>query len=822
MYFSAILKSLKSRILLCFCCCALSLVAQSPYRLRVVDAESRLPVSFASVVLREGRQFYSAICNEKGIVDFSRMNPDSVVVSCVGYRTQHLPASATNADHGIREVLLLSENQQLQPVVVSASNEWAKTIIRRVLAQRDRHNFLRYGPMTYTTYQKTNIDLLLSSDSCFTDTAFVKLKKRLAKRVPFVSECVFDTYRDGLRTEQTIRARKMAGISNPLVTESFVEMFHHAISFYQNSIPLTAEVVTADMANTEYVGPLSDNCLKCYNYQVESVVPSANDTVFVVHFLPVRGFKFNALKGQLHISSRGYALKYVVAEPVDKATVGLRVRADYECVDGRWMPTDLRQEVMFFQIANRLKRHYSPAYVIHTHNTNFRLVGKAEKVAHTRRAVSVDLLEPRKADSLQVLMRPDSLTARELNCIAYMDTSRMIRAVDHLSTFYEKLVWGAIPVYKFDLALTELFRYNSYEHVRTGLGLYTNESLSRYFSLGGYGSYAFGDRAAKYGATITLFLHHKTDLQWAMAWQHDLKGWGAESDTHYNSIFSESYLHQLMWMRFDQIDELKSGISWRPWRDCHLGASLAVRDMHPLSGLATALNPADTYKADEISVTFDYAGNERLMSIGNKVAVLQSGNPLFSFAYRKGMNWLRTDALRYQKVEASFAFYLYHGLIGETRLCVKGGYADRMLPAGLLFTGEGSKSNSFSLVVRNTFQTMSPNEFLSDKYLHFFFSHNFGSLLFKSAHFSPRFEVLHHMGIADLRAAEAATQSGYGVMNHLYVESGLMLNNIIKIKLVDLLYINVGAGGFYRYGYYAFGRAKDNLALKLGLNVSIK
>lgn len=798
------------------------LSAQQNYRLRVIDADQKTPVSFASVVLRSGASYRSVICSEKGMGEAIGFQPDSIFVSCIGYRSRQISAATLLFKNGMAELQLQSESHGLQQVTVSASDEWAKSVIRRVLLGRDKHNFMKYGPMTYDTYQKTSIDVISSGDSVQGDTLKQKLRKKLAQRVPFISECVFATYRDGNRTEKTIRSQKMPGMQNPLLTESFVQIFHHALSFYQNSIPLSAEPITEDMANTEYLGPLSDGCLKSYNFQVENVIPLPDDTVYVIRFFPVRGYKFNALKGQLHISSKEYALKHVIAEPTEKGFIGLRVREDFQTVDGRCYPVDFRQELIFYKLGKAGKKKYYPAYVVHTHNSNFHLVQNTDVVRRTHRVVDVELLEPRQADSLQMRLRPDSLTTRELNGYSYLDTARILRSFDKILNVSEKLLWGCIPVKKFDLVLTEMVRYNSYERFRTGLGLYTNEKLSNFFSLGGYAGYGFGDKAVKYGAALTLFLHRRTDLQWTISWQHDLKAWGASSVTHYPTIFSDAYIQQMMWRRFDGLDEWKNTLSWRPVSDWRLTASVLVRDVRPLAVFSSAVNPDGQYKADEINLAVGYGHNERLMNTGNKVIVTEEGNPLFSLSYHKGINWLRSDALRYQKLEASFSFYLYHGLVGHTRLCIRGGYADRVLPAGLLYTGEGSKSDDLSVVVRNTFQTMSPNEFLSDKYMHLFFSHNFGSLLFRMGRFRPQFEVLHHMGLADLRNAADAAQSGYGVYNHLFLESGLMLNNLLKINVWNMAYFNLGIGGFYRYGHYAFEKSKDNLALKIGFGVTIK
>ncbi|MGC3978138.1 MAG: hypothetical protein QM751_07875 [Paludibacteraceae bacterium] len=59
-------------------------------------------------------------------------------------------------------------------------------------------------------------------------------------------------------------------------------------------------------------------------------------------------------------------------------------------------------------------------------------------------------------------------------------------------------------------------------------------------------------------------------------------------------------------------------------------------------------------------------------------------------------------------------------------------------------------------------------------------------------------------------------------MGKTYLESGLIINNILKIKYMNMFYFNLGAGGFYRYGNYKFDNLNDNLSLKLSMTISFK
>lgn len=116
---------------------------------------------------------------------------------------------------------------------------------------------------------------------------------------------------------------------------------------------------------------------------------------------------------------------------------------------------------------------------------------------------------------------------------------------------------------------------------------------------------------------------------------------------------------------------------------------------------------------------------------------------------------------------------------------------------------------------------MLPYEFLSDRYLHLFYSHNFGSLLLNTPKFKPQFIVVQNTGWGSL--TNASYQGiDFKTKERIYLESGLIINNLLKFNYINMFYLNVGVGGFYRYGYYGSTNFSDNFALKLSVTMSLK
>ena len=54
------------------------------------------------------------------------------------------------------------------------------------------------------------------------------------------------------------------------------------------------------------------------------------------------------------------------------------------------------------------------------------------------------------------------------------------------------------------------------------------------------------------------------------------------------------------------------------------------------------------------------------------------------------------------------------------------------------------------------------------------------------------------------------------------METGLQVDNIIKMNYLNVGYLGFGAGVFYRYGDYAYDKTDDNIAFKFTVSFSIK
>ena len=121
-----------------------------------------------------------------------------------------------------------------------------------------------------------------------------------------------------------------------------------------------------------------------------------------------------------------------------------------------------------------------------------------------------------------------------------------------------------------------------------------------------------------------------------------------------------------------------------------------------------------------------------------------------------------------------------------------------------------------------SFETMFPNEFFADQYVNLFFRHNFGKLLFQSTKFKPELLLVSSFAYGTMSQLENHRNFDFKTLDKGYLESGIQLNSLARIKYIyNGVYIGFGAGIYYRYGAYELPEMEDNLAIKLTTTFSL-
>jgi hypothetical protein len=277
--------------------------------------------------------------------------------------------------------------------------------------------------------------------------------------------------------------------------------------------------------------------------------------------------------------------------------------------------------------------------------------------------------------------------------------------------------------------------------------------------------------------------------------------------------------------RYDRIKQKSFFTNFRSFKYFKWNIILNQANILPqyeITSLSNSMENILNYNTTSVNVNLKFAYKEKFINSFNQNISTGTKYPILNISYSRGFKNVLKSNLNYNKIEVSIEQDLYTRNIGHTKYRVDLGYIDSLLPYGLLFTGEGSYESNTFFIMKNTFQTMKPYEFLSDKYFNLFTSHNFGGLLFKHKEFQPNITLHNNFSIGNLSNNNQNQRIDFKIKDKLFVESGLVIDNILKTNYLNIANLGIGFGAFYRYGVYSSDDFKENLAFKVTLNLTVK
>ena len=262
---------------------------------KIVDAQTKLPVSFATVSYKVGTDTRGVVADVQGDFFIPHKDIQQITVSCLGYNPKQI------ADISILKPLIIELEENvflLGEVVVKPGNNPATRIIKKALENKDKNNFEKYSDYSYRCYLKTIWGTLSKYGDFENDTTVQKTLKET-----LISETVSLSSKSNGRTGDEIIAMRITGMDSPLYGQLNYVLFHKAISFYNDYIRIFSENETNDKIHNNYTSPLHSGGLSIYNYQLENEYNVEGDTIFEISYFPKWNNKLEGLKGVMFIHS---------------------------------------------------------------------------------------------------------------------------------------------------------------------------------------------------------------------------------------------------------------------------------------------------------------------------------------------------------------------------------------------------------------------------------------------------------------------------------------------------------------------------------------
>jgi len=789
-----------------------TLFGQSTVSGKVLDAQTKAPLAFVNIIFNDQVQT-GTTTNINGQFAYSSNEAlTSLTCSYVGYEKITVRINADKT--GIPFLILMkAASIALGEVVVRAGENPANRIIRKVIENKSVNNPENITSFTCRSYNKVIYDIEYGDN--FDDLATkAELDDVFQGGHVMIMESV--TKRKFIRpdnNEEIVLGTKVSGFkaASFAILATDIQPF----SFYSDIIPIL---------DVEYLNPISNGSLSKYDFNLADTLYQGLDTIFILSYKPRQGKNFEGLTGLLYINTNQYAIQNVIARPDQPGFIDVNITQQYQYVDDKqWFPEQLKFDMFMRQDPDmKMGVRASGVSIIDSVKLNADLRKKDFGLV----AISMDDTATRQDSVFWNNHRASPLDEKEMTTYQVLDSLGKKYKFDKILNIMESVGRNKFPLSFIDLDINRFASFNKYEGVRLGLGVHTNDNLIKNFSVGGYTGYGFRDHSWKYGADVTLSLDKNKDWQISVKHLYDLRETGKSTLGYFNprEFNFRAYLAEQM----DIIQQSSASLTLRAFRYARANISLNSTRVDPQ--YPYVFKPGDgeltptyvPYTTTDVAITVRYAYKEKLMETMGQRISMGTRYPVLSLTYTRGIkDWFDSD-FDFHKFEARLEQSVYFRNLGESKIRINAGIVDSPLPYGLLFTGEGSFVRNWSVLVKNSFQTVRPYEFLSDRYFSLHYAHNFGSLLLHIGKFKPSISLLQNLGWGTLSHPEYHEDINFKTKEKGLYETGLQLDNLVRIKYLNVSYLGFGAGIYCRYGPYATKNVSDDVSFTFSMTFTTK
>ena len=776
---------------------------------RVIDEQHRQALAFVNVVVNDG--LAGTMTDIDGKYEIVATEPiRKVAFSSIGYETKIVDWQGVEKKLNVALTPVVFE---LGEVTVDAGENPAHRIIDSLMVHRkannpnslDTYKYKIYDQMVFTV-DSTELGQALSSTS---EAVALQMFDEMLKTSDLM---VMETASEVLfkapdRKLQNVLGTKIAGMRNP----TFVYLVNsmQSISFYDERVNITG---------TDYVNPISEGSKRHYFFNLEQVSPiGQGDSIYVISFRPMRGSTFNGLRGTLTVNSDGWALQSVKAAPNEQNGMFIAsIQQLYHKVDGQWFPKQLNTNLKFPGIMADVDGNaLSMVAIGKSYLTDIEINPDLGKQRFSDIEINVNPDAGFRDETFWNDHRIDSLTERIRATYHLIDSvtegtdilDRMMGVTNQLMTE------SALPFGMINLELDRVVRYSVSRGWGFGLGLSTNNRMSRRIRLNAFFSYWPKPNFFDYGGGLSCRILPQRQMQLDLRvgnCSEPLGEFGGLADRM--MTFSENqYKYTFYENMYVRNNFAEAEFSSRFARHFKGFVRFNISDKKYLRQFY--LTPSDSLthaRLSTVELKLRFAYKEKFLSTLDGLQSLGTPYPIVWLSYQHAFPNILGSQLEYDRFKFEATKNFYTSYMGVGKMVLQAGYASATCPVVETFDILGTYDR-FGLYSPGSFATMRFDEFFCDRFAALYLSHNFSGMLWKtqSPWFKPELTLATHLGWGDMKRAEACHEKNFKTMEKGFFESGFIINGLLATP-----YTKIGAGVFYRYGPYAFDRVWDNFAFK--------
>ena len=819
-------------------------------------------VAFAHILQNDTKQ--GTVSDINGHFSLKTNTPiEFLTIKCLGYKTTTYPIDKKQNNKPIT-IILEEEAINLSEVVIKPGINPAHRIVQAVIDNRKQNNFQNLNSYKYISHNRGAIEIAF--DCPEEEAEIIKkrikadtTKKEITEIVNYMdSAYLFFTesineykYRSPDKVSEVVLASRTSGSKNSVFSLLLTQM--QSASFYKNFIYIMS---------TKFVNPFSKGTFKRYNFELQDTIFDGNDTIFGIKFYPKADSKLNCLSGKAYINTDRYAIQNISASAAlnnmpgintlnvsnDTNSVGvsvsasanknqsvdsimsIRIKHSYERdTANRWFPKQYR-----FEWDWKVFPKDKLVFRFFTQNDirDVEVNAKIKRREFSDVVLDVDFDATNKDENFWLKYR-DTSSVKELNTFTFYDS--VIAEIERDTSFdffnnfstnrmieiAKILINGKVPINYINLDLNKLFNYNFYERSRWGLGIETNDKLSRWMSVGGYFGYGFGDKAWKYGGHLNFYFDRYKNYNLGFLYSQDIEPAGSSFKKDYNLV-SINYNYNYTMYRYQDVraaevfytmplfSYTKGKLSFRYSRESYLYDNNNI--------LYPSENPVGTgFSTDFAEASFDIEWRYKQQRIRTPYFEFKVNNstsfPTLKLSYTRGVSVFNSDK-SFNRIMLEYTQYISTLNNNLFTIYASAGHISKNAPYSRLFNVVGT--NNFKYYFNNTFLTLAPYSFSSTDYANVSLRYDWNKSLWNTFISKPQLSFQLNSIIGTSHGITTADGINFQAPEKGIAETAICINDLINIGITK-----IGIGAAYRLSSYNSPSPADNMSVFFNIRIGM-
>ena len=719
----------------------------------------------------------------------------------------------------------------------SKHREATENLVTTII-QLQSKNQIKTPDFSYTFYEKSIVSANPDSISASIDTVFknkrktkfiidsssYKFKKIITKQHIYQTEKVSKISIEKDKKKETIIGLKMAGLKQP-VYELLGQEF----------MPFDLSKKQLKILQFTFQNPFSTDGSVKYKFEITDTLIKPNGNEIVLQFELKKSIKKNKLKGVAIVDLRTNAITKITFFINSIINVKAETIFGSFNTEKSWFPVSqnilitkgkgkqnidfLGETIQFDNLPNTSKKYdYSNDLFVKIYrdysNYNFTQLPNRQ-----RYQIQIDKSAIKTNTAFFNTISNDTLDERSQNTYQTLDSLVTATKIEKKIYFGKKLINGQIPFGWFDFRARDIFKYNSYEGFRLGLGIATNDRFSPYYKLFGYGAYGTRDGIFKSQLGSAFRISKNSDSWISGSFTDDIIEFAdltLIADSKKFKLYdprpfnlSTFYNHQSYELTFESKFISKIETTFK----------LSRSRINPLFDYEF-IAPNKSYKVYNLTLatlSLEWSPNSKFLQAPQEILEVEKGLPKIILQVSHAIPNVLSENIEFTKIDAR-VYQEKKYLSGQkTTFLLQGGISLGNAPLSHLYSVAPNNLDREAILRRITFanktsfETMYFNEFFSDRYSLFQMKHYFNKFQISKS-IKPILILGSKVAFGGFSHPENHQGIAFKTMEKGFFESGFELQNIFK---------GFGLATYYRYGPYQLSTFDQNIAIKLSFTLNL-